>query len=208
MARKKSCNKWSNVPDAPVEMSDRFKAVLEEADKLRWHPVDEPSDVREPFTMTDLQNEWVALEEEEAFAELAAAQRSIKFDALERRILEELEIVKRVSGSDMWRGDHKTFSPKFTPRPQVKDLHALMQWIESTGQRDQLTLPAPRLKAIVCEALDTELAASMTPAQRAALKPGDPASGVPPPGVEAYLDRGINHRTVRITHAGDDDGPF
>lgn len=153
----------------------------------------EAKDARQAKTMNELALEWADLEEEEEFEELAQSERNIKYAALERRILEELEKVKQVAGTDMWRGEGHTFSPKFTPRPVVTDLPALMAWIKSTGQEHQLTLPKPRLKSIVCEALDTELAASMTVAQRAELKPGDPSSGACPPGVSAFLDTGVHH---------------
>lgn len=200
MARNKP-RKWSNlkgqIPDAPVELSERFQEVLAETDKLRI------KETGEVFSMADLQNEWVALEEEADFASLQEHQRNVKFDALERRILEELEKVKAVAGTDMWRGEHKTFSPKFTPRPTVTDLQALMQWIKDTKQEDQLTLAHPRLKAIVCEALDPDAAAAMTPAERAALKPGAPASGLPPPGVKVFLDTGVNHTSVKRARVGD-----
>lgn len=203
MGRANKPRKWSNlkgiVPDDPeqVVLTEWMIKVLEAKDE------------RQAKSMQELQDEWSDLEEEEAFAELAQSERNIKYAALERRILEELEKVKAVAGTDMWRGERKTFSPKLTLRPTVNDLSALMQWIHDTGQESQLSLPAPRLKSIVCEAMDTDAAVSMTPAERAALKPGAPASGQPPPGVKVFLQTGVNHTTVK--KAGpppDDDIPF
>jgi hypothetical protein len=202
MGRRNKPKKWSNLEgqlprDTSAELSERFQQVLAEADK------------RNGRTMQALQDEWVDLEEEEAFAKLAEYERNVKFEALERRILEELEKVKAVSGGDMWRGAAKTFSPKFTPRPSVEDAAKLMAWIKATGQEHQLTLPAPRLKSIVCEALDTDAAALLTPAERAQLKPGDPASGAPPPGVTVFLDKSVHHTTVKTSSpVPDDDNPF
>lgn len=202
MGRRNKPRKWSNLEgtlpaDTSSELSERFQQVLAEVDKRRG------------TTMQDLQDEWVDLEEEERFAKLAEYNRNVKYEALERRILEELEKVKAVAGTDMWRGAAKTFSPKWTPRPSVEDTARLMQWIKDTGQEHQLTLPAPRLKSIVCEALDTDAAALMTPAQRAQLKPGDPASGAPPPGVTVFLDKSVHHTTVKAgAPIPQDDDPF
>jgi hypothetical protein len=198
--------KWSNLkgqlPDDPeqVQMSPWMEKVLT------------AKDARQSHTMQQLQDEWVDLEQEEAFASLAEGERNIKYEALERRILEELERVKAVAGTDMWRGESKTFSPQFTPRPVVDDPAKLLQWIKDTKQEALLTLPAPRLKSLVCEALDTEAAAVMTPAQRAELKAGEPASGSPPPGVSVYLQTKVHHTTVKSatppTGGEPEDGPF
>lgn len=190
MGRANKPRKWANqkgvLPDAPVgESTEWMGLVYEHKDTLAGK------------TMTELQDEWASLEEEEEFAKLAESKRNIEYRALELRILEELEKVKAVAGTDMWRGERKTFSPQFTPRPTVTNLSALMQWIKDTGQEAVLTLASPKLKSIVCEALDTDAALAMTPAQRAELKPGDPASGVPPPGVAVFLQTSVHHTTVK-----------
>lgn len=202
MARANKPRKWSNlkgqIPDAPVEVSEHTEKIFAARDERRGRP------------LAELADEWADLEEEEAFAKLAEEKRNIIYAALEGLILDALKTVKDVAGTDMWRGERKTFSPQFTPRPTVKDPAALRKWIEDTGQHDQLSLSAPRLKAIVCEALDTEAAAAMTPAQRAQLKPGDPSSGVAPPGVEVFLQQTVHHTTVKRASAVpvDDEGPF
>jgi hypothetical protein len=203
MGRANKPRKWSNLKgqipdDAEPTISEWMEKVLVEKDTLNAK------------SMQEIQDEWVALEEEEAFAALAESQRNIKYKALEMKILEELEKVKAVAGTDMWRGEHKTFSPQFTPRPVVTDLAALMKWIHDTKQEAVLTLAAPKLKSIVCEALDTEAAVAMTPAQRSELKAGDPASGVPPPGVSVFLQTKVHHTTVKQAPTGGDpeDDPF
>lgn len=206
MARAGKPRKWSNlkgqIPDAaPSETTEWMAKVYIEKDGLAGK------------TMQEMQDEWVALEEEEEFAKLAESKRNITYKALELRILEELQKVKAIAGTDMWRGENKTFSPKFTPHPTVTDPVALMKWIHDTNQEAQLTLSAPRLKSIVNEALDTEAAVAMTPAQRAELKPGDPASGAPPPGVAVFLQTGVHHTSVKQIIPGTagsdpDDSPF
>jgi hypothetical protein len=207
MARKKTGGKWSNLkgqfPEAtPVELSDRMVEVFA------------AKDARKDATMDELIAERAALEEEEAFEDLARADRSVKYEALDRRILEELDKVKQIAGTDMWRGDGRTASPKITPQPIVEDIVALTEWIKDTGLYDTLfTLSKPRLKATVCEALETDAAAALTPAQRAALKPGAPGSGAPPPGVKVHLRTTVHHtsakqRAPRHVAADPDDVPF
>lgn len=191
--------KWSNLkgtlPEAPPKESTEWMQKVFAA-----------KDERAGKTMNELALEYADLEEEEAFAELAASERNIKYAAIERRVLEELAKVEELAGTDMWRGEGQTFSPKNTLRPVIKDPGALMQWIKDTGQEDQLTLPDSRLKNIVAEALSTDAAAMLTPAQRAQLKPGDPASGACPPGVEAYLQIGVHHTSnkPRLPKPSDD----
>jgi hypothetical protein len=51
----------------------------------------------------------------------------------------------------------------------------------------------------------------MTPAQRAELNPGDPASGVPPPGVKVFLQTTVHHPPVKRpapVEPDELDGPF
>lgn len=177
---------WSNMKgtlpsDEPTEltpfMQDVFKAKDERAAK----------------TIHELAAEFKDLCEEEEFEALAQADRNIKYAAIEKRVLEELEKIKAMSGTDMFRGEQVTFSPQFTPRPMVKDPEALMTWIRETKQEYLLTLPASRLKSLIVQIYDKDAAALMTPAQRAALQPGQPASMQPPPGVEVFLHEGVHH---------------
>lgn len=199
MARRKK-RQWSNlkgqIPDDPeqVVMSERMEKVLKEKDE------------RADKSMNDLAQEFASLEEEESFEELARSERNIKFEAIERRILEELEKIQGIAGTDMWRGDGHTFSPKYQARPIVTDPAKLMQWVRDTGQEALLRLLPSTLQSIVNEALNTDLAATLTPAQRAALEPGSAGSGVPPPGVQVVLRTTVNHRGPgRKRRQGDDE---
>ena len=181
----KKPRKWSNqkdkLPAPPAESSQWMDKVFAAKDE------------RKDKTMAELAEEYKGLVEEEKFEELARKARNIIYEALERRMLEELEKVEQLSGQDVWRGGPGTFSPKFTPRPTVTDQAALDAWIVENKLESLLTLPSGRLSSIVAEAYDPDAAASMTPAQRAALKPGMPGSALPPPGVSVFLARGVNY---------------
>lgn len=210
MARNKpraNAHLLGKIPDAPVEISERMSKVLAEKDKRRT------KDDGTPYTMDDLAGEYGSLEEEEEFEDLAKTARSVVFEALERRILEELERVKTIAGTDMWRGQGQTFSPKYVLNVHVDDPIALRRWIKDTDQEHVLSIPAPRLKSIVAEALNPEIAVSMTPEQRIALKPGAPGSMQPPPGVSVTMHTTINHtnsaaKQRRASLAPDEDAPF
>lgn len=203
MAKKKRA--WANLkgtlPDASENQPDEYTQKVLVA-----------KDARQGQTLAEMAQEWATLEEEEEFEDRTRYERNIKYRALELRILEELETVKAVAGTDIWRGEGQTFSPKHMLNVRITDPRALRDWVEQTGQQDQLTLPIGRLKAIVGEALDTDAAANMTPAQRSTLKAGDPASGAPPPGVAVALHTTVHHTsgTRKRSAAPDDDevGPF
>jgi hypothetical protein len=211
MARRDKVRKWSNLkgvlPEA-VDMSPRALEVAKEADARRQ------KETGDPVAMDDLAQEWNGLEEEEAFEDMARQQRNIIYDALTRRILEEIEKVKAIAGTDLWRGQDQTFSPKFMLNIRVTDQQALRRWVEETGQQHLLTIPSGRLKGIVGEAMNTDAAAAMTPAERAQLKAGMPGSGQPPPGVEVSLFETVHHtstkpgKKTRGTSDPDDGGPF
>jgi len=208
MARNK-VRKWSNlkgqVPDAPETQPSEW---MQEVFKAK--------DARQTKSMDELQQEYGELVAADEADKAAASERNIKYAALDRRILEELEKVKQVSGQDMWRGNGHTFSPKFSPRPVVEDKQALRAWITETGQEDQLELPTGRLNAIIAECMNTDLAAILTPAQRATLRPGDPGSGMPPPGIKLFLQTSVHHTSAKAKpttaastpDADGDDGPF
>lgn len=199
MARRNKPRKWSNLKDvlpaAPAKESGEWiEKVFAEKDK------------RADYTMEELDAEYALLVAEDEAAAAAQRERNIKYEALERRILEELEKVQTVSGQDMWRSrEGHTFSPKYDPYPIVKDKAALMQWIRDSKLEDLLTLTKPTLKMIVREAFDTELAALMSPGQRAQLKPGQAGSGAPPPGVEVFLKTGVNARVGSKRTRDDED---
>ncbi len=211
MARRDKVRKWSNlkgqIPDA-VDLSPRGQEVIKEADTRR------NKETGEPVTMDDLALEWNGLEEEEAFEDMAREKRNIVYDALTKRILEELDRVKTMAGTDLWRGQDQTFSPKYMLNIRVTDPIALRKWVEETGQQHLLTIPVGRLKGIVGEAMNTDSAAAMTPAERATLKAGQPGSGMPPPGVEVSLFTTVHHtstapgKKTRGSSDPDDSGPF
>lgn len=186
----KKARKWSNlkgqVPEAPVELSEREIKVRAAMDERR---IVVTEDGLRPATMKDYAAEYAGLCEEEDFESLAGKDRSVKYEALERLIRAELTRVEEISGQDTWRGEGQTFSPKTTPIPVVVDKTALMQYIKDEGLESLLELPSPRLKSMVTDKLE-ELVA-MTPAQRAAQTA---TLEQPIPGVKVWLMPGI-HRT-------------
>ena len=195
----KKARKWSNlegqIPEEPVVLSEREQKIRDECDKLRGFAVDPTTN--EPIaakSMKELAQEYASLVEEESFEELAQKTRSVQYEALERVIYGELQRVKDMSGQDMWRGEGQTFSPQFSVIPIISDKAALEQWIEENGYEYLYEIHSGRLKNLVVEALDTDAAAVLTPAERANLKPGQPASGQPPPGVSVFLRKSV-HRT-------------
>lgn len=193
-----------SLPAPPVEMNERQLRVLAEKDKLRL------KEDGTPYTLKDLAEQYASLEEEASFEDLAQRERSIHFEALERRMLEELEKNKDLTGIDMWRGDGQTISPKHVLNVHITDPIALRKWIKDTDQEHVLSIAAPRLKSIVAEALNADIVTAMTPAQRAALQPGQPGSMQPPPGVSVTLFSTINYtsRKPKAVAAPDDDNPF
>jgi hypothetical protein len=212
MARAKT-RKWSNLKGSEIddsnaiELTPRQTKVLTEVDKRRVK-----EDSGDPVTIKDLEQEWSTLEEEEGFEDQGREDRSILFAALEKRVLEELERIKDQTGIDMYRGEQVTFSPKFVLNSSVENPQVFYAWVKKKVLEHMLTMPVGRLKSIVATAMDTDLAAAMTPAQRAALEPGEPGSGVPPPGVRVTLHTTINHTSQRTRRRpapdADDDGPF
>ena len=150
--------KWSNL-DVPGEEPSQAEPTEREL-KVR-----ELTARRSDKTMKELAAEYAAVVEEEEFADRMAAMRSILYEALERRILQDLKTVEEVSGRDIWRGEGQTFSPQILVIPQVKDRAKLLQHIKDTNQEALLTLPDPRLRSIVVKMLESLV--EMTPAQRA-----------------------------------------
>ncbi len=204
MARGNKPRKWSNMkgtlPDHPeqVELTDRVKEILKRKDALAGK------------SMKELAIEYDALEQEEEFEELTRYERNIEYEAVERSVLEQLEKVREVAGTDLWRGEGQTFSPKYTLSPVVEDPVALMDWVKATKQESLLRLLPSALQSIVTEAMNTEISLALTPAERAALKPGQPGSGQPPPGVTVFLRTSVNHTSGRKKarrSSGPDDAP-
>lgn len=188
MARKKA-GKWANqVGTIPEEQKDTvspwFKKVLEEKDTLQG------------LSMAELDAKWAALEAEDEAVEEARKARNIKYEALEMRILEEIERIKTISGQESWRGNGTLITPKRVLRPSVKDKAALRAWVEEHDMEAMLELPSGRLNSLVTDAFDTENASILTPAQRATLSAGMPGSQLAPPGVEVFMKTTVN-RTAR-----------
>lgn len=192
----KKARKWSNVnvPEEPVALTEREIAVRAEADKLRGVGTDPEGHAYTKKDMRELAQDYNGLCEEEEFEKLAARDRSVKYEALERVIRDELIKVEELSGQDMWRGEGCTLSPKNTLIAVVVDKITFKKWIRDTEQEHILEVPPSRLTSIVTDAMDPDAAALLTPAERALLKPGEPASGQPPPGVTIFIRKGINHR--------------
>jgi len=158
-----------------------------------------------PMNMAELADEQERLELIDAEAAQAASERGVIYNALERRMLEELAKIQEASGQDMWRRPGMTLSPKFSPQAMVKDRAALLAWVKETGQEALLSLGPQALKGIITNAYNQELAALMTPAQRSKLTAGLPASMLPPPGVEVYLRPGVNRSGGKRAQTPDED---
>lgn len=179
----KKPRKWSNLdaPEPPVVLDAREQAIREVVAEL-------------PRNMKALAIDYVALEEEEAFAALEAKRRSIRYAALERVIRDQLALVESVSGQDTWRGEGCTFSPKNSVIPQMEDRTAFHDWIKATGRESFLDVSPPRVKSLLVDALNEEDVVNLTQAERAALKQGEPGSLQPPPGLKFFVLKGINFR--------------
>lgn len=194
MARRNKPRKWSNlkgtVPQVPVEISPRQEQVFQQRDERRGQG------------MPDLTTEWAKLEAADTVAADAQSKRNITYDALEVLMLEELEKIQTLSGQDQFRGPDGTFSPKNTLYPTVKDEAALKAWVIESGMSSMLELPRPRLASIVAAAYDMTNADLLTPAARAGLKPGQPMSGMPPPGVEVFIKTTVHHAGGKSTTKG------
>lgn len=184
----KKPRKWSNldgqIPEEPVELTDREQKIRARCDELRAAQT----------PMKDLAATYRSIREEEAFEELAEKARSLEKAALERVIRSELERVQDISGQDMWRGEGMTFSPNIAVIPFVTDRQAFEQWIRDTGRESFFAIPEGRVKSLVCDALNEDEAVMLTPEERAALKPGEPGSMQPPPGIGVFIRKGVNQR--------------
>lgn len=182
----KKPRKWSNlkgqVPAAPGEdNNERLQRIQSERAK------------HEGKNMAELAAEWAALDREFTAATLAEKERNIKYDALEPLILAALDQIQALASTDIYRGPTGTFSPRYKPLPTVTDRPRLLQWIRDIGQADRLVtdLPGATLSDIIEAAYNKDVAALLTPAERAALQPGFPGSMQPPPGVNVYLKTAV-----------------
>jgi hypothetical protein len=195
----KKPRKWSNLkgqlPAPPVDDNERLRRI------------DEAKAERLTRTMDELAAEWARLDVEHDAAKVAERERNIKYAALEARILEEIDKIKAMAGTDIWRGAPGTFSPRYLPFSTVTDRDALLKWVKDSGLEDRLVtdLPTSTLNDIVKAALDPQVVAYLTPAQRAALRPGQPGSMQPPPGVKVYLKTTVGRTDASETPAKDEE---
>ena len=151
-------------------------------------------DARSGKTLNELKDEYFALRAEKRAAKLAERERNVKFAAIDLCILDQLKKVEEVAGTDMWRAeDGATFSPKHRALAKVTDPVAFLMWIHEHEREDELRLPQGKLNELIKEALDTDAAALLTPTQRAELRPGEPASCAPPPGVSVTIQTRVHH---------------
>lgn len=180
MSRSKKPNKWAtvNLPEEPIEVDEWFQAVL---DAMRE---------RATSTMRQLSAEYDMRERILDALDKTRKKQTAIIEALNRRILEELER----SGSDVWRDEGHTYSPSSDVSAKVRDRAAFVQWVKDSGQEELLTVMPATVKSLTKNALDPEVAASLSPQERAKLKPGDAGSCAPPPGVEAFARKTLGRR--------------
>lgn len=183
----KKARKWSNLRD---KLPHEKEELSERETKVRAR-IDELSDE----TMKELAASYASLEEEEALDSKLQKARSIEKEALERRMKHELKTIEENFGVDTFRSPDGTFYPGYRLIPYVTDKVALEKWIKDTGRASMMSLPSGKLSEIVGEAFDVEQAALLTPGQRAALKPGEPGSAQPPPGVGVWIRTVVNRKT-------------
>lgn len=164
---------WSTlkgqIPDAPDEGDHAAKIGAAIAE-------------RENRSMTELVREYNALVAEEEAAKAEEKTRNVRYAALERLINKQLETM----GTDIWRGEGVSVSPKYSIYPSVKDPVALREHMVATGQEDKLTVPWPRLRSDLEEMLKEAMERSK--------QTGDALQLDVPEGVEVFLKTSINHR--------------
>jgi hypothetical protein len=182
--------KWSNLEGVLPE-DPKSNEAGPFMDKV-WKEVD----AREGKPFADISAEWESLNDAGDEAKRIASERNVRYRALEIIMLRRLKQQKEETGHDSWRGRDMLYSPQFELEVLVTDEDAYMKWIKETGQEHMLRMPRSKTEEIVKDALSTELAAMLTADQRASLKPGEPASGACPPGIEVYLRKKI-HDTDR-----------
>lgn len=203
MAKARRKQVWSTLglKEQPVEISERELAIRAEADRLRGLGSDpKTGEPHKKLTMAELDDEYESLDEEAEFAELQAKARSIKYEALERVMLEELAKIEEISGQDKFRRGNVTISPSPMIIPSVENVEVFEQWVRDSKMDDLFVteVPGSKIKMLVNEAFDPKVAESLTVKERAALVAGAPGSCQPPPGLKVYIKKRIHrHKSGR-----------
>lgn len=167
---------WANIalPNVPdPEPSPWFDEVLKEKDARQGVPLAE---------LAKQYNEAVQLK---ALIDEQRSHVTALLEALDRRILEDLES----QGLESFRAEGQTFSPRHDLYPRVVDRDALHQWLKDTDQEYVLTVNHQNLKTMVKEAFDPANYQGLTLEQRQQIPAGAAGSCAPPPGVEAFAQR-------------------
>jgi len=171
----KKAKQWKSIglPPAPEkEHGEWFERVLQLKDERQAAPLlklaDEYNEIMEELDIIDVRR-----------SELTATR-----EALDRIIMGHMD----TAGLDQIKIAGQTFSERVDVEAQVEDRSTLVGWVLQT-QPELVTVNAGHIKSIVKEAMDPEVAAALTVAQRQSLKVGDPGSGKLPPGVKASYRR-------------------
>jgi hypothetical protein len=180
----KKSKQWSTLGLPPVaddnEQSAWFKRMLAFKDERAATPID------------DLAQEYNDLEDELAIIDARRSELTALKEALDRTILQRMDD-QRIEKLNLLG---QTFSERIDIQPKVKDRTAFYDWIRETKQEELFKVDHGHIKTMVKDALDPEVVMTLTPAQRAALKVGEPGSGQCPPGLEAAAKRTLG-RTVK-----------
>lgn len=171
----KKAKQWTSL-GLPAEPEDKQSERFQEIIRLK--------DERAQIKLADIVEELNDVKDERDLISKRDQQLSRLEEALERLILDALD----TQGADQIKIGGRTFSERVDVIPLVEDRDAMLNWVKQTCP-ELLKVDSGNLKTIVKEALDPEVAATMTPAQRAALEAGQPGSNKLPPGVGAYTRR-------------------
>jgi hypothetical protein len=189
----KKGRQWSNlrgvVPEQDEKEPTERELKVREAIAEREAHEDEHGNPVPAKSLRELAAEYGDLCEEEEFEDLAAKQRSIKYEAVERIFREKLEAIYEQTGHDTFRGEGQLFSPKTKIFIDVHDKAKLRKHIDDLGMNELLELPSGRLNSLVIEQL--EKFETMTVEERAEC-PYTPME--PVPGVRLFIKRTV-HRT-------------
>ncbi len=182
----KKAKQWASLglPEAPNEQAhtDWFQRVLALMDE------------RTTSTAPMLAAEYNDLEDELAIIDTRRSELTALREALDRLVLRFIDANK----IDKLSLDGQTFSERIDLQAHVENRETFKAWIHETQQDELLQVNAGHVKTIVKDALDPEVVLSLTPGERAKLKPGSPGSGACPPGVVASTRRTLGRvRTKR-----------
>ena len=181
----KQSKKWASVGLPLIE---------DDTEKQWFKRVLELKDERKDQNIAQLVEQYPDLEDELALIDSRRSELTALKEALDRRVMEEL----KKTGADRMTIGGYTVSTTGDVQPKIEDRTKFFEWVEEQGMDDLFTIQHGRVKQLAKEALDPEVAESLTPAARAALEPGYPGSGQLPPGVTArYEPRLSKTRTKR-----------